>query len=95
MWLQPACGRVTSAFCLHDDWDEDGGAEFLEQDVGERLEDGVRHEEDGKGGVVAGRAHAQVFGEAGDFGVADVGAVKEGQQVEEAELGEVSDVDTL
>jgi hypothetical protein len=49
---------VTCAFGLHDDGDEDGGAELLEEDVGEGLKDGVGHEEDGEGGVVGGCAQA-------------------------------------
>ena len=38
---------------LHDDWDEDGGAESLEQGVGERLKDSIADEEDGEGRIVA------------------------------------------
>lgn len=71
---------------LHGDRDEVRGAQSLEQDVGYRLEDGVRHEEDGQGGIVAGRREAEVRAQAGELCVADVGAVQEGEQVEEAEL---------
>lgn len=46
--------------CLHDDGDEDGWAELLEQNVCERLKDGVRDEEDGECCIVGRRAEAQL-----------------------------------
>lgn len=37
--------------------------------------------------------HFQVFVQAGDLGVADVGAVEEGEEVEDAEPGDEREVD--
>lgn len=80
--------KGAGALCnhLHGNGYEVGRAQSLEQDVGYRLEDGVRHEEDGQRGIVAGRREAQVRAQAGELCVADVGTVEEGEQVEEAKL---------
>ena len=71
---------------LHDDGDEDGWPQLLEQDVGEGLKHGIRHEEDGQTRIVSANTQAKVLSEACDFGVTNVGPVKEGEEVEEAEL---------
>lgn len=71
---------------LHDNGDVDGRAQSLEQDVAERLKNRVRDEEDGQCGIVPGCGKIQVCAKAGDFGIANVGPVEEGQQIEEAEL---------
>ncbi len=71
---------------LHNDRDEDGGPDALEEHIGEGLKDGVRDEEDGEGRVVPRRVHTQVPIEARDLGVPNVCPVQEGEKVEEAEL---------
>lgn len=70
----------------HDNGEEDTRTHSLEQDVGEGFESGVGHEEDGQTGVVLAARHVQVGLKAVDLGIADVGAVEEGYEVEEAEL---------
>ena len=77
----------------HDDGDEDAGSEAFEQDVGERFEQGVGDEEDAEAGVVLAAGHVEGFLEAVEFGVADVGAVEEGDEVEEAEPGDQAEVE--
>jgi hypothetical protein len=80
--------RHTDAPGEHDGWDEDAGTPAFEQDLGEGFEEGVGDEEDGQGEVVLAVGHMQVGLEALDLGVADVGAVEEGDEVEEAEPGD-------
>ena len=77
----------------HDDGDEDAGPEAFEQDVGEGLEAGVGDEEDAEGGIVLAGGDVQGVFEAVEAGVADVGAVEEGDEVEEAEPGDEAQVE--
>ena len=72
--------------CIHDDWDKNRRTKSLEQDVGDRLEHSVRDEEDGQSRIVLRGTEVQGFLQAGDLGVADVGSVKKGKQIQEAEL---------
>lgn len=72
---------------LHCYGDKHGRADALEQHVGDGLKDGIRHEEDCQRGVVLPDGESELLAQAGDVGVADVGAVEEGEEVEEAELG--------
>ena len=77
----------------HDRGDEDGRPEPLEEDVGQRLEERVGDEEDGQAGVVLPACDVQRFLEAVEFGVADVGPVEKGDEVEEAEPGDQAQVE--
>ena len=71
----------------HDYRDKHRGPQPLQQDVGQRLEYRVRYEEDGERRVVFPRAHVmQTLLQTVDFRVADVGAVEEGEEVEDTEL---------
>ena len=60
----------------HDDRQEDAWAHLLQQHVRQGLENRVADEEDCQTHVVLRVAEAQIFLEAVDFGVADVGAVE-------------------
>lgn len=75
---------------LHDGRDKDGGFGPLQENVGEGLKDGIRDVEDGQGGVELRRIHVDVVEETGDFGISNVGSVKEANEVEQAELYQVS-----
>lgn len=66
----------------HNGRNEDRRLQALEQDVGEGFETSVRDEEKRESGVVLAAGHAEVVDEAVDFGVADVGPVEEGDEVE-------------
>ena len=72
----------------HDDGDEDGRPQALEQDIGQGFEERVGDEEDGQAGVVLPSRDVQRVGQAVELSVADVGAVEEGDEVEEAEPGD-------
>ena len=72
----------------HDDGDENAGAQALEQDVGEGFEASVGDKEDGETGVVLAGGDVETLLETIEFGVADVGAVEEGDEVEETEPGD-------
>jgi hypothetical protein len=76
--LHQAHERHAQAPREHDGGDKDRGAEFLEHDLGQGLEDGVGDEENGKGEIILGVCHVEVGLQALDLGVADVGAVEEG-----------------
>lgn len=93
-------GIVHQAHRRHDDApkhhnrrNENRRLQALEQDVGEGFEAGVRDEEKRKSGVVLAAGHAEVVNEAVDFGVADVGPVEEGDEVEEGQPGDDLDVE--
>ena len=77
----------------HDDGDEDRRAQALEQDVRQGLEERVGDEEDGQAGIVLAARDVEGVGQAVEFGIADVGAVEEGDEVEEAEPGDQADVE--
>jgi len=72
----------------HDGGDEDGGPEALQGDVGGRLEDGVGDEEDGQGGVVLAAGDVQGLLQAVQPGVADVGPIEKGHEVQQTEPGD-------
>lgn len=78
----------------HDGGDEYRGPQPFEQDIGQGLEQGIRDEEDGDGGIVLAARLGQVQRrlEAVQAGVANVGSVEEGDQVEQAEPGDKADV---
>ena len=64
--------------------DENGGTEFLEQDLREGLKDRVADEEDRQCVVVLVVGHVQVFLEPVNFGIPDVGPIQKGQEIEQA-----------
>jgi hypothetical protein len=76
--------------CSHEDRYEDGRLQLLEKDVCQWLTHGVRDKEDGQCCVELGRSKTEVGREASDLGVADVGSVEKGEEVEDAQLLEVS-----
>ena len=86
-------GDHTNAPEDHDDGDENARTEALEQDVGQRFEEGVGDEEDGQASVVLAAGDVEAFLEAIELGVADIGAVEEGDEVEEAEPGDQTEVE--
>lgn len=63
---------------------ENRGSEALEQDVGQGLEESVGDEEDGQTGIILTTGDFQGLLQAVELGVADVGAVEEGDEVQEA-----------
>ena len=77
----------------HDDGDEDRRAQALEQDVRQGFEERVGDEEDGEAGIVLPPRDVQGVGQAVELGIADVGAVEEGDEVEEAEPGDQAEVE--
>ena len=77
----------------HDDRNEDAGTKALEQDVGQGLEEGVGDEEDGEAGIVLAAGDVQGFLQAIKFGVADIGAVEEGDEVEKAEPWDQAEIE--
>lgn len=62
---------------------EDTRARPLQQDVRQRLEDGIRDEENGQRVIVFRVGHVEGLLQALNFGIADIGAVEEGGQVEQ------------
>lgn len=77
----------------HDDRDEYAGSETLQQHVGQRFGEGVGDEEDGETGVVLAGGDVEAFLQAVEFGIADVGAVEEGDEIEEAEPWDQTEVE--
>lgn len=78
---------ASSRVNLHDYGDKDGRAQALEQDIGQWLEDGVGDEEERKGSIVlVGRQVMQARLETGDFGISNVGTIKESEKVQDTEL---------
>lgn len=77
----------------HDDRDENAGAKALEQDIGQGFEERVRDEEDGETGVVLAACDVETRLEAIELGIADVCAVEERDEVEEAEPGDETEVE--
>ena len=69
----------------HDERDEDSRTKALEQDVGQRLEDGVGNEEDRERGIVGAVRQVEVSQQTIDLRISDVGSVQEADQVEERE----------
>ena len=67
--------------------------ESLQQDVGGNFEDDVWNEEHCQGGVVLYASELQVLDQGEGFGVGDVDAVQEGEEVEDAEEGDDAKVD--
>ncbi len=66
----------------HYDGDEDAGTEAFEEDIGQGFEKGVGDEEDGQAGIVLAAGDVEAFLEAIKPGVAYVGTIEEGDQVE-------------
>lgn len=64
----------------------------LEQHVGQRLKDRVRHEEDGERGVVLVVAHVEGFLQAFDLCVSDIAAVQKGGEIEQRQPGDQPEV---
>lgn len=67
----------------HDDRNENRRSQALKKDVGQRLKETVRDEEDGESQVVFLTGHREVFVKTGDLGIADVGAVQKGEEVQD------------
>jgi hypothetical protein len=65
----------------HNNRQEDTRSEFLEQDIRQRLKHRVTNEEDRKSLIVLSISHVEIFLQAIDFGVANVGSVEEGNEV--------------
>jgi hypothetical protein len=71
----------------HDDGNEDGWAEALQQDIGGRFEDRIRHEEERERSIVlAGANIIQTLLQPIDLGIANVGTIEKGEKVEDTEL---------
>lgn len=87
VWLaQVAASAGCRGSDSHDDGDKDGRAQLFEQNVGQGLKHGVRDEEDGQGGIVAGYSESQILTHAGDLSVPDIGTIQEGQEVQATKL---------
>lgn len=80
-----AHGRHNNPPKDHDGGDEDAGLEPFQQDISERLEEGVGYEEDGERGVVVSTSHVQVLLQSVEPCVADIGSIEKTAEVEEAE----------
>ncbi len=77
----------------HDDRNENTGAKALEQDVGQGFEEGIRDEEDGEAGIVLAAGNMEALLEAIKPGIAYIGTIEEGNEVEEAEPGDKAEVE--
>ena len=77
----------------HDDGYKDAGSQAFEEDVGDGLEEGVGDEEDGETGIVLAASDMKTCSEAVKFGVADICTVKEGDEVEETEPGDETEIE--
>ena len=69
----------------HDARNEDARSKALQEDVGEGFEEGIGDEEDGEAGIVLTTGDVETFLEAIQLRVADIGAIEEGDEVEQAE----------
>ena len=58
----------------HNNRNEDTRAQALEQDIGQWLENRVRHEEDRQCGIVLIPRHVEVLLQSCELGIADIGA---------------------
>lgn len=70
----------------HNGWNKDRGSDALEQHVGDWLKHRVGDKEYGERGIVLSHGETKLLAQSCNFGIPDVGAVKEGEQVQEAEL---------
>ena len=86
--VRQAHGHHRDAPEYHDAWYEDARAESFEEDVCERLEERVGDEDEGEGCVGLPAGDVQGLFEPVEARVADVGAVEEGDEVEEGEPGD-------
>lgn len=77
----------------HDSRDENTRSQTLEQDIGQRFEERIRDEEDGQTGVVLAAGDVKRCLQTVEFRIADVGAVEEGDEVEETEPGDETQVE--
>ena len=66
----------------HDHRDEDRRSETLEKDLSQRFEDGIRDKENGEREVVLGARHMEVFRQAVNFRIPDIGSIKERCQIQ-------------
>ena len=71
---------------LHNGRDKDGRPKTLKKHVGDGLEGTVRDKEDGESVAKLPFRHGDVLGEVGNLGISNVGAIKEADEIEEAEL---------
>ena len=65
-------GTTWSYPSQHNAGNENTRPQPLEQDIGQWLKDRVRDEEDGQRGIVLVGGHAEILGEAVNFGISDV-----------------------
>ena len=82
----PQCWESIDGNYLHNDRNKDRRSDALEQHIGKWLKHCVRDKEDGECGIVLSHGQTKVLAQPRNFGVSDVGAVEEGEKVEEAEL---------
>lgn len=78
--------RLTSPIDIHDDRNEYRRSGLLEENIGKGLENGIRDEEDGQGGVEFARGHWNVLCQVCNFGIANVCPIKEADEVKQAQL---------
>ena len=91
--MRQAHANHTDAPKNHNNWDENARSQALEQDVRQRLKAGVGDEKDGEAGIVLAARDVEALLEAVEFCVANVGAVEEGDEVEEAEPRDQAEVE--
>ena len=83
--MYSAHGRHDDPPKNHDYGKEKGRSEALKQNLSQRLESGIRDEKDGQRQVVLSTRQLQIFAEASDFGIADVGTVEKRGEVQQTE----------
>ena len=66
----------------------------FQDDIGRDLEDDVWHEKDGQSGVVLGAGQIEVLLQLKNHGIGNVGAIEEGQKVEDAQHRNDADIDS-
>lgn len=83
--MHQAHGRHDDTPQNHDDGNENGWSKPFEQDLSQRLKSGIRDEKDGQSQVVLRTCQVQIFGEASDLCIANVGTIEERGKVKQTE----------
>jgi hypothetical protein len=79
---------------LHDAWNEAGGFETLQHDIGERFEDRVGYKEDRQSSIICAGCErmlrrTETLLEAINLRVSDIGTVEESEEIQNTELDAV------
>jgi pyruvate-formate lyase len=82
-----SCSTLGKEGGIHDNWNEDGRPQSLQQDIGEGLENGVRDEENRERRIISARRHVmKALLQTIDFRISDIRSVEESEEIEDTEL---------